>query len=219
MKLTGSTIIVATQNKGKVREFAHAFAKLGMEVKSMFDFDNLPEIVEDGETFYDNALIKAKAVGERLGVPVLADDSGLCVDALGGEPGVYSARYAGEGAGDGANNRKLLEELGKRSAERSGQWNAELIMPTDLEALSSARFVCSLVVYDPVQRQIYHADGACEGYIINKPLGEGGFGYDPLFWVPAFGRTMGQLTTDEKQSVSHRGLALAKLIQELAPDL
>lgn len=219
MKLTGSTIIVATQNKGKVKEFAHAFAKLGMEVKSMFDFENLPDIVEDGETFYDNALIKAKAVGERLGVPVLADDSGLCVDALDGAPGVYSARYAGEGAGDAANNRKLLEELGKLAPEQGGVWREALILPTDLAVLSSARFVCSLVVYDPAQGQVYHTEGACEGYIVNRLLGDGGFGYDPLFWVPAFGRTMGQLTADEKQAVSHRGQALAKLIQELAPDL
>ncbi len=168
--------------------------------------------------FFDNALIKAKAVGDRLGVPVLADDSGLCVDALNGEPGVYSARYAGEGAGDAANNAKLLKELGDKRAGEEMKFDAELILPTDLTALSSARFVCSLVVYDPSKGSVYHTDGTAEGYIIDRTLGEGGFGYDPLFWVPSFGRTMGQLNTDEKQTISHRGQALAKLIKELAPD-
>ncbi|MBJ6362014.1 non-canonical purine NTP pyrophosphatase [Paenibacillus sp. GCM10012307] len=218
MKLSGSAIIVATQNKGKVKEFAHAFAKLGMDVKSMYDFEHLPDIVEDGATFFDNALIKAKAVGDRLGVPVLADDSGLCVDVLDGAPGVYSARYAGEGAGDAANNVKLLQELKDKLAGQEIQFDSTLVLPTDLTALSSARFVCSLVIYDPSKGTVYHTDGTAEGYIIDRVLGEGGFGYDPLFWVPQFGRTMGQLTTEEKQSISHRGHALAKLMKELAPD-
>lgn len=111
MKTASGILIVATKNKGKVREFQHAFAPLRLEVKSMFDYPALPDVVEDGVTFAENALKKAKAVGDALGLPVLADDSGLCVDAIDGRPGVYSARYAGEGAEDGENNLKLLNEL------------------------------------------------------------------------------------------------------------
>ncbi len=111
MSLDSSIIIVATRNQGKVREFAHAFAPLGKEVKSMFDYPELPDVVEDGVTFAENAWKKAKTVGDALGLPVLADDSGLCVDLLDGDPGVYSARYAGEGATDEQNNAKLLDAL------------------------------------------------------------------------------------------------------------
>lgn len=111
MKSGSGILIVATKNKGKVREFQHAFAPLGLTVKSMYDYPDLPDVVEDGATFAENAFKKSRAVGDALGLPVLADDSGLCVEALDGSPGVYSARYAGEAADDEANNLKLMSEL------------------------------------------------------------------------------------------------------------
>jgi XTP/dITP diphosphohydrolase len=202
------TVVVATRNSGKVREFAHAFAPLGLTVKSMFDYEGLPAIVEDGITFAENARIKARTVADALGIAVLADDSGLEVDRLGGAPGVYSARYAGEGADDAANNVKLLRELAH--AETPAEQPEGL--PEGVRALSAGRFVCALALYDPSSGSFVEADGHVDGWIVDRPLGEGGFGYDPLFWVAAYGRTMGQLTTDEKREISHRGEALDKLI-------
>lgn len=125
MSLDSPVIIVATRNAGKVREFAHAFAPLGKEVKSMFDYPEAPDVVEDGVTFAENAWKKAKAVGDALGAPVLADDSGLCVDLLNGEPGVYSARYAGEDASDAQNNTKSLDALAALKSGEDSQQHAE----------------------------------------------------------------------------------------------
>ncbi len=210
MMLQG-TVVVATRNPGKVREFAHAFAPLGLTVKSMFDYDGLPAIVEDGSTFAENARIKAQTVADVLGIAVLADDSGLEVDLLGGAPGIYSARYAGEGADDAANNDKLLLELAR--AETRVEQPAGL--PDGVRALSAGRFVCALALYDPSSRSCIEAAGHAEGWIVDRPLGEGGFGYDPLFWVASYGRTMGQLSTDEKRGISHRGEALDKLIRTM----
>jgi non-canonical purine NTP pyrophosphatase, rdgB/HAM1 family len=200
-------IVIATKNEGKAREFAHALAPLGLAVRTLAGLDRVPEIVEDGATFADNARKKARVAGDALGVPVLADDSGLETEALGGAPGVFSARYAGEGAGDAANNAKLLRELTARAADVPQPDG----LPAGVRALSRARFVCALALYDPETGEFAEADGAVEGWIIDRPAGEGGFGYDPLFWVPSFGRTMAELSTDEKQSISHRGRALAKL--------
>ncbi|CAM3079533.1 XTP/dITP diphosphatase [Paenibacillus sediminis] len=205
MKLD-SVVIVATRNKGKVKEFAHALAPLGKEVRSMYDYQGLPEVVEDGTTFAENALKKAKTVGDALGLPVLADDSGLCVDKLDGAPGVYSARYAGEGASDADNNAKLLSEL-KRLSEGED---------TEQPLLSTASFVCSLVVYDPNTKQSIEAFGSVEGWITSEPAGDGGFGYDPLFYLPQFEKTMAQLTLEEKQAISHRGAALRELVVKLS---
>lgn len=201
MKLQGDTIIVASRNKGKLAEFAHAFEPFGKKVISMFDYPELPDVVEDGETFFDNAFKKAKTVGDALGLPVLADDSGLCVDALNGDPGVYSARYAGGHGDDEANNRKLLEELEKL---RLGE-------DTEQPLLSPARFVCVLVLYDPSTGSHLEAEGAVEGWITSEPAGCGGFGYDPLFYVQDYEKTMAELTMEQKQSISHRGKALRKL--------
>lgn len=212
-----SVIVVATGNAGKVREFAHAFAPHGKEVKSIRDYNGIPEIVEDGDTFAANARIKAKTVGDALGLPVLADDSGLCVDALGGAPGVYSARYAGEGAADADNNAKLLREL--RALAETGRLAPEAAagLPSGIKALSAARFVCALAVYDPGTGQFTESEGAVPGLIVDRPLGEGGFGYDPLFWLPELGLSMAQLSTSEKQRISHRGRALAVLLEKLGP--
>lgn len=205
MKLEQSVIVVATRNKGKLHEFAHAFVSFGKLVKSMYDYPELPAIVEDGNTFMENALKKAKTVGDALGLPVLADDSGLCVDALNGEPGVYSARFAGEDASDEENNLKLLDVL------ESGQLGDD----TGQSLLSSARFVCALVLYDPVSGQTIEAVGSVAGWITADTAGSGGFGYDPLFYLPQYGKTMAELTLEEKQGISHRGAALRQLTAKL----
>ncbi|AJY76010.1 non-canonical purine NTP pyrophosphatase [Paenibacillus beijingensis] len=215
MMAGGSVIVVATGNAGKVREFAHAFAAYGKEVASIRDYSGIPDIVEDGDTFAANARIKAKTVGDALGLPALADDSGLCVDALGGAPGVYSARYAGEGAADADNNAKLLREL-KKAAEAGGIVpEAADGLPSGVRALSTARFVCALAFYDPRSGAFTESEGTVSGLIIDRPLGEGGFGYDPLFWLPESGLTTAQLSTADKQRISHRGRALALLLKKL----
>jgi XTP/dITP diphosphohydrolase len=195
-----------------VKEFAHAFAELGMEVRSLRDYEGLPEIVEDGDTFQANARKKAKIIGDALGLPVLADDSGLCVDALGGAPGVYSARYAGEDATDADNNAKLLREL-KKLAGAAGDIPASEAHGVVL--FGGARFKCALALYDPASGTFIDAEGAVEGRVLSSPRGEGGFGYDPLFWLPELGRAMAELTTEEKQAISHRGAALRELLAAL----
>lgn len=171
----------------------------------MFDYPELPDVVEDGVTFAENAWKKAKAVGDALGLPVLADDSGLCVDLLGGDPGVYSARYAGEGATDAKNNAKLLEAL---ESLKSGE-------DTEQPLLSPASFVCALVLYDPATGHKYEAEGTAEGWITAQAAGAGGFGYDPLFYVPEYEMTMAELTLEQKQAISHRGNALRALVSSL----
>lgn len=208
MKSEGGILIVATKNKGKVREFQHAFAPLGLTVKSMFDYPDLPDVVEDGATFAENAYKKSKTVGDALGYPVLADDSGLCVDALDGRPGVYSARYAGGDATDQDNNLKLLSELeGLKQGEDTGQ-----------PLLSTARFVCALSLYDPDTGREITAEGTVEGWITSEPSGAGGFGYDPLFYLAEHEKTMAELILEEKQKISHRGAALRLLTEKLAAD-
>jgi len=204
-KVSGNTVIVATRNKGKVLEFTHALAPYGLEVRSMFDYPDLPEIVEDGTTFAENAFKKAKTVADVLGVPVLADDSGLCVDRLDGAPGVYSARYAGEQATDADNNAKLLDALEQ----------LQLGEDTEQPLLSTARFVCSLALYDPATCETLTAEGTVEGWITSEPSGSKGFGYDPLFYVPSEEKTMADLTMEQKQSISHRGAALRTLVAQL----
>lgn len=203
--LDSPVIIVATKNKGKVREFAHAFARIGKEVKSMYDYPDVHDVVEDGTTFAENAWKKAKTVGDTLGLPVLADDSGLCVDLLDGAPGVYSARYAGEGAADADNNEKLLSELESR----------KLGEDTEQPLLSPARFVCSLVLYDPATGEKLESYGTVEGFITSETAGCGGFGYDPLFYLPSYEKTMAELSMDQKQAISHRGAALRDLMTKL----
>ncbi|MNJ59153.1 dITP/XTP pyrophosphatase [compost metagenome] len=199
-------IIVATRNQGKVKEFAHALHFTGKTVKSMYDYPDIPDVVEDGATFADNARKKAKTVGDLLGKPVLADDSGLCVELLDDAPGVYSARYAGEPSDDKANNTKLLQELEKLHQGED----------TEQPLLSPARFVCHLALYDPITKQFTEATGVAEGWITSQAAGGGGFGYDPLFYLPEFEKTFAELTLEEKQAVSHRGKALRLLADQLA---
>lgn len=205
-----NVLIVATRNKGKASEFARLFGEIGIEVRSLSDYPDMPEVAEDGDTFAANALLKASAIARIAGEPVLADDSGLCVDALGGAPGVYSARYAGERATDADNNAKLLRALGELpSAPRDGA----------PQLLSAARFVCALVLYDPADGRTIAAEGVCEGGIIAEPRGANGFGYDPLFYIPALGRTMAELSPEEKNRISHRAQALRQLLPLVAEEL
>ncbi|MEI7025200.1 XTP/dITP diphosphatase [Paenibacillus sp. y28] len=201
------TLVVATGNKGKLREFTSLFAPFGITVRSLADYPQVGEIAEDGDTFAANAEIKARAVAAVTRLPVLADDSGLCVDALDGAPGVYSARYAGEPSDDAANNAKLLRELSQLAADTGAERQGPL--------LSTARFVCALALYFPGRDSLLLAEGACEGWITSQPGGEGGFGYDPLFYIPAYDKTLAQLTPEEKNAVSHRGQALRALLDRL----
>ena len=189
-------IVLATGNKGKLREFKGLLGGVFGNIVSLNDFESPPEVVEDGETFRENALKKARAIASYSGIPALADDSGLEVEALGGRPGVYSARYAGEGATDRDNINKLLAEL-------RGTGNRK------------ARFVCFLALVTPEGKEIT-AEGSCEGVILTEPRGEGGFGYDPVFFLPEYNKTMAEIAPELKNEISHRARAcrsLAKLLR------
>ena len=198
---TPRTLILATRNQGKVRELRDPLARFGFDVQSLPE--DFPEIEENGTTFEENALIKARAVANALGVAAAADDSGLEVDALGGAPGVYSARYsedwpAVEGESkDERNNRKLLVELEGVPAEKR-----------------TARFRCCMALVIPGGEEIV-VSGAWEGSIGFKKGGANGFGYDPLFIDPELGITGAELTREAKMVRSHRGKALAKLLAEV----
>lgn len=188
-------LVLATKNKGKVSEFKDLFRGFDFEVKSLNDFGPIPPVIEDGETFEDNAIKKAQLTAKLLGLPAIADDSGLTVKALGGEPGVFSARYAGEGATDEANNIKLLKAM--REIEQR-----------------EAAFICILAIAVPRGPTLIY-EGACEGLIAQEISGNQGFGYDPLFYYPPLNKTFAQMSPAEKNSVSHRGRAMAELKGEL----
>jgi XTP/dITP diphosphohydrolase len=195
MKLTmNSRIVLASGNKGKLREMQQVLAPLGFDVVAQSDF-NVPDADETGLSFVENAIIKARNASMRTGLPAIADDSGLEVDALDGSPGIYSARFAGAGANDAANNQKLLAELRAHRVENA-----------------SARFQCVLVCmrhdHDPVP---LIAQGSWEGVILAEPRGSNGFGYDPLFFVPGENCTSAELLPERKNLLSHRGQALVKL--------
>jgi XTP/dITP diphosphohydrolase len=213
MRALNKEIVVATRNSGKTREFASLFEPLGIQVRSLNDFPDAPDIVEDGETFEANARKKAKVISEAFGLPVLADDSGLCVDALNGAPGVYSARYAGEGLADSDNNAKLLRELNRLVEEGAIVPERVAVAGEEVRLLSPARFVCVLALYDPDAPELT-VEGECAGVIVDRPLGEAGFGYDPLFYVRGAGQTMSQMPLEAKNGISHRAAAMRKL-QEL----
>jgi len=188
-------LVLATRNRGKIAEFAELFSGTDIELRSLDDFGPIPPVVEDGETFEDNAVIKARFTARVLGLPALADDSGLTVKALGGEPGVLSARYAGEGAIDRENNLRLLERM-KGVKERE------------------AAFICVLAIAVPRGPALIY-DGICEGVISEALTGGEGFGYDPLFYYPPLKKTFAQMTQAEKNRVSHRGKAMAELKGEM----
>ena len=193
-------IVAATINKHKVCELSALFANTDTELVTLKEIGFTDEIIEDGSTFLENARIKAMAVHNAIGLASIADDSGLCVDVLGGEPGIYSARYAsedGENSDDIKNNEKLLAKLnGVPENERT------------------ARFVSALCFVDTDGTEV-SAVGKCEGIITREARGGGGFGYDPLFFFPAFGKTFGELTAEEKNEVSHRANAVKILKEKL----
>jgi XTP/dITP diphosphohydrolase len=191
-------LLVATTNRGKLAEFRRLLADVpGLEVLSFDDVPKLPEVVEDGDTFEHNACKKALEVAKATRLLVLSDDSGLEVDALGGRPGVYSARYAGPHAEDADNNQKLMHELRDvPDAQRTARYRVVLAL-ADLDgALGSTPHV---------------EHGVCEGRILREPRGQGGFGYDPYFEPLGMTRTMAELTHDEKNRISHRAVAAAKM--------
>lgn len=194
-------IVLATGNPGKVGEFAAVLAGFPFEIvpQSLF---GTPEVEETGLTFVENALLKARHAAQHTGLPALADDSGLVVDALGGAPGIYSARYAGAGAGDQANMDKLLQALAGVSAEQR-----------------TGRFVCALVLlHHPADPTPLICQASWEGMILTEPRGRHGFGYDPVFFVPDQNRTSAELDPASKNRLSHRGRALAELVRLLKLD-
>ncbi len=190
-------LLVATNNPGKLKELRHLFQDTTIEVVSPADAGLRLDVVEDAATFEGNALLKAKGFAAASGLHAMADDSGLCVDALHGAPGVHSARYAGPGATDAKNNLKLLQAMaGVADEERT------------------ARFRCALSLVDPSGAELTRHAGACEGWIARAPQGEGGFGYDPLFHPDAWPeRSMAQLSPAEKSAISHRGHATRSLLE------
>lgn len=191
-------IVAATTNQGKIREFQEILGGIGYEVVSMHDLGIDVEIEETGSTFAENAMIKARAVALLCDLAVIADDSGLCVDALGGAPGIYSARFAGENATDYERNVKLLEML-------------------DGEENRTARYIASVAYISPKGKEIT-TEGIIEGEILMEEHGNRGFGYDPLFWCTEIKKCFGEATSEEKNAVSHRGRALMKLCEILAEE-
>jgi len=190
-------LVLASNNAGKLRELSALLAPLDFEVLPQAQF-NIPEAEEPHVTFVENAIAKARHAAKLTGLPALADDSGICVDALGGAPGVYSARFAGEPKSDARNNEKLIADLADAASRR-------------------AHYYCILVLMrhadDP---QPVIAEGEWHGEIVAEPRGSGGFGYDPHFWLAEFGCTAAELAADKKNTISHRGIALRRLIERLA---
>jgi|SRR5690625_3546256 len=187
-------LIIATKNKGKVKEFQEIFKLYGINVKSLLELDTkLPDVEETGSTFHENARLKAEEICKIVKTPVLADDSGLVIDALDGRPGVYSARYAGEPSNDKNNYEKVLQEMkGIKRNERT------------------ARFVCVLALAFPNGETIFK-EGSCEGIIAEEAVGTNGFGYDPIFIPNGYDQTMAQLDESEKNKISHRYHALSQI--------
>lgn len=190
-------LILASGNQGKIAEFQRLLEGLDIQVHSMKAYPEIGDIVEDGATFAENALIKARTVCQATGKAALADDSGLMVDALDGAPGIYSARFAGEQHDDAANNAKLLRLL------------------QDVEdGARSGRFFCAIAIVLPDGRE-YTVEGVCPGVILRELKGQGGFGYDPLFYVPEMDKTFAELSMEEKNRISHRGRANRKAVEIL----
>lgn len=187
--------VLATHNPGKLREMGEILSQYGVEVVSPKDLGVTVDVEETGTTFAENAMLKAKAICEASGLPAIADDSGLCVDALNGGPGVYSARYGGEELDDKGRYTLLLNSMRGQTTR-------------------AAHFACAIACAFP-NGDTLTAEGRCDGAIAFAPLGEGGFGYDPVFLVPEKGKTFGQLTAEEKSAISHRGKALEAFAKKL----
>ncbi|MCP3923141.1 MAG: XTP/dITP diphosphatase [Desulfobacterales bacterium] len=188
-------IVIATRNHNKTKEIREYFKNSDIEFKDLNDFGPIPEVVEDGDTFEANAYKKASFTARVLGFPAMADDSGLCVEALDGAPGVFSARFAGEDATDKERTEKILKEL-------EGNENR------------NAYFECVISLAVPTGPALTY-EGKCEGLITKKPKGENGFGYDPVFFYPEFDKTFAEASIEEKSGVSHRGKALKDLNKEI----
>ena len=186
--------VLATRNEGKITEFRKLVADFHVEIKGLNDFGPIPPVEEDGNTFEENAVKKARFTARVLGLPAISDDSGLVVQGLDGRPGVYSARYAGENSTDKENNLKLLQEM--KGIKKRG-----------------ASFKCIIALAVPWGPSLVY-EGSCDGLITEESVGEGGFGYDPLFFYPPLEKTFAQMSTDEKNEVSHRGRAMAELKAE-----
>ena len=186
-------LVIATRNMGKLEEFKVLMKELPIEIKCLADFDEVEEPAETGRTFAANARMKAQYYAKKLGVPCIADDSGLEVQALDGAPGVRSARYAGEKATDAENNEKLLNIM-------------------KFQVKRTCRFRCALAVALPNGKVLNEVDGICEGMLLHAPLGEGGFGYDPLFWSTELHKGIAEASMQEKNKISHRGKAIRKLV-------
>ncbi len=191
-----SRLVIATRNQGKLHEFRSILAGTGWEILGLEALAIKEEYEETGATFAENAAIKARNYSLNTDLPVLGDDSGLEVQALGGRPGVHSSRYAGQDATDADRIRKLLQEL--REIDRSRE----------------ARFVCALALAQKGS-VLLEAEGECRGVIIDEPRGDKGFGYDPVFYVPELGRTCAELSEEEKNRVSHRATASQKLLEQI----
>ncbi len=191
-------IIFATKNLGKLEEVKHILGEKEFELLSLNDFNDVEEVVEDGTSFEENAIKKAKYVYKKFGVPVIADDSGLVVEQLNGEPGIYSARYSGENATDKENNRKLILRL--------------LHLPQP----HKAKFVCAAVYFDG--RNLLKSEGEIGGQIIHELRGENGFGYDPLFLPDGHNQTTAELELGEKNKISHRSLAFRALFKMITKE-
>ena len=192
-------LIISSNNKNKINEIKKLLSSLDINVLSLSDINFNEEILETGSTFSQNSYIKAKTIFDKYHMPVIADDSGLEVEALGGKPGVYSHRYAGEDCNDTANNLKLIEEL-------NGILNR------------NANYTCD-ICYINKNGQVKHSTGKCYGLICNNPKGENGFGYDPYFYIESLGKTMAELDMDEKNKISHRAKALNQLKELIYEDL
>ncbi|MFO7990114.1 MAG: XTP/dITP diphosphatase [Desulfotignum sp.] len=188
-------LVLASTNKGKTREIQDLLKDFPLDIKNLTDFGPIPPVIEDGATFDDNAYKKAAFTARVLGYPAMADDSGLCVEALDGAPGVRSARYAGDHATDADNVAKLLADLAPHDNRK-------------------AAFECVISIAVPTGAALTY-EGRCEGIITRKPAGENGFGYDPLFFYPDFGKTFAQIPMDQKAQVSHRGIALQQVAEEM----
>ena len=189
-------LVLATRNQGKIIEFRGLLSGFDIEVKSLNDFGPIPQVVEDGKTFEDNAYKKAHFTAKVLGFPSLSDDSGIVVEALGGAPGVHSARFSGESKSDEANNLKLMRIM-------EGMANRK------------AMFECVIVIAVPRGPALVY-EGRCEGEIALQARGKKGFGYDPVFYYPPMKKTFGEMSREEKNKVSHRGQAMAKLRDEFS---
>jgi len=199
--VTGTRIAMATRNAGKLAEVRSALAAVvpSIEVLGLDDLPEVPEAAETGATFAENALLKARAVAEAIGLPAIADDSGIVVDVLDGFPGVQSARWAGDSVTDSERNARLIERV-RASGRPESEW--------------TARFVCALALVMP-GGEAHVFEGTIEGRLVPEPRGRNGFGYDPVFLVPGLGRTTAELTREEKNAISHRGKAVRALAERL----